>query len=446
MNGTVLNVTSTRGTARSTSYKDNPDGRVTFSGGYTHEIFNCLRQKYGFKFNFKLSKGFGLKFPNGSFTGVVGALLDGYDYAMEAGWNWDRFQVIDFLPACTFESLTFLTAIPHSQPQWDLVRRPFAPVTWLAVAITSMVLSIFLTFDLSFASSWSGENRFPSLNLVGIEIIGRSILEQSSGVVEHSTLQSLRILSAGWLLGLIVLGTLYKAKLTTLMAYPFMTSVPSDFEQLADSDYKVYLHDLGGLPEITFSSTTNPKLIHLRKRFIKEKSLFKCIAATISEHRTACITLGLNGAFEAVRNFSNIYGKVMVRKAPTKRFLFLPGGGVLRRGQPFFHQFSKTVHWMIDSGLVYKFQKNEDFKMKLRGSRWSKERVRFEEWRGPDEAEKGPVAINFHDVAGVVGVSGIFMVACSFLFGFEHVIFRWRQKSEMTRDINNARIFKTYNY
>jgi len=54
----------------------------------------------------------------------------------------------------------------------------------------------------------------------------------------------IRVFMSFWLLFALVFTTAYKAKLTTLMGFPFRNSVPETFQQLADSDFGVGLNGI----------------------------------------------------------------------------------------------------------------------------------------------------------------------------------------------------------
>ena len=425
LNGTTLNVTATKGIHRAMDYEELENGTVVFAGGYVHRIFFSLKEKFGFKYKFTLSRGFGHKSPNGTFNGVIGALQSGkFDYAMEAGSNSDRYAVVEYLPLVAYETLSFLTRIPTHEPKIELVFEPFKLETWFALFCTMLLLAVVFGVLAVASSKLVGKSNVHIREhlQMGLEFTVTTILEQGyEGSLLDSGIQLLRMLATAWLLSLIVLGTAYKAKLTTLMAYPALEAVPSTFDELADSDYTVFLHELGGLPELVFKTATNPKLVQIRRRLKVQKSLHNCIEETV-KIRAACVALGFNSMFMASKNFSNIDGKVMIRKAPHTLLSFMHAAPLMKKGQPFARHFAKTVHTLNAMGLTSKFILDEEDAQLRKGKRWAKERTQSEKWRlrEPD----GPQPIKLVEVLGVIIVYTVMVCICSIAFATEKMQYR----------------------
>ena len=429
LNGTLLKVTSSKGNSRSMNYKELENGTAIFDGGYSHKIFYSLQQKFGFKYEFRLSNGFGIMLPNGSFTGAIGALQRGdYDFAIEAGLKSERFAATEYMPPGTYECLTFLTRIPQSETNWILMYATFTPQMWTALSCSMFIFSIGYGLLAVVANILMVKRYKLRKGLqMGFEFVISSLLDQSwegttGGNKLSDELVALRLAMIAWLLPVVVIGTAYKAKLTTLMAYPAVGKVPTNFDQLAASDYKIYLHAIpGGLPEFIFRTTTNPSLINVRSRLIREKSLFKCIDETV-RLKAACITLGANGMFEASKNFSNTAGIVMVRMAPTNLYPFLPGAPILRKGQPFAQHFASTIRTMFDMGLMYKFQGDEETSQALKGRRWARYRTMEEPWRLPQA--DGPKPTTKEEIYGVLIVYAVLIIASLMVFITERLHYR----------------------
>ena len=443
LNGTFLRVTSSKGNYRSMNYRELPNGAVGFAGGYSHEIFFCLRRKFNFNYKFFLSKGFGLKLPNGTFTGVIGNLQSGKaDYAMETGFNADRFVAVEYMPPAVFESLTFLTKIPEQQTKYFIVFEPFTVETWGALLLTGILLAFIYSCLISMSQMMdrNHELAFWKNFQGGLGFYIRPFLDQGIVTMSWNHFTKLRLIATAWLVAVIILGTGYRAKLTTLMAYPLLEVLPNNFNELAASDFIIYLHDIGGVPQAIFQS--NPTLRSVLARMRKEKSLLKCIGATVTEH-AACVTLGDNGIFEGVKNFSNVDGKLMVHKAPTNLYPFLPGAPVLRKGQAFGTNFAKAIRRIFDMGIVYKFQADEARFEARNGKTWARSRASTEPWRQPEP--RGPQPIVIEEIVAVL-ILYLFVVtlaSAGFLFELGVTLYRRRCEylgtydGEVTREISD---------
>ena len=407
LNGTILRVTGSKGTERSGIFTETK-GTVDLVGGFSLKIFQCLQQRHGFKYTMFLSRGFGLQLKNGSFTGVVGALQAGKaDYGIEAGLNFDRFKVVEYLPPTVFETLTFFTAEPSPKAKWSILHGAFTGSTWAGLTVAASVMAG-LMIGIQYVDH--------SVN-TGAEFVIKALLEQGCDNLEAEKRKSVKLMISVWLLVSIVLGTAYKAKLTTLLTYPILETVPADFDELAQSDYEIYLHDLGGLPEAILAKSTNPSLIEIREKMHKEKSLLKCINATLNS-RAACIALGLNAQFQVVKHF-NSRGRTGIEKAKKTAYSSLPGGPLLRKGLPFAKNFAKTIRNIFDTGLIYKFQEDEDATHKKRRVSKNITSCSASEPRGKDEDEAQPIYLK--DIIGVFAVYVVLLLVSMCVFCFEIV-------------------------
>ena len=254
LNGSTLKVTSALGNLRGSNYRVFENFSVEFIGGYGHQILTALQQKFGCNYVFKPNTGYGIKSADGRFDGVVGGLQRGeFDYAIDAGFNVERFEVTEFLPPVIFESLTFLVGLPLMKPKRNLVATPFHPKAWAVILLLAVGFSVILgSFPaiLLKAEGRDGKKHYLRHILRSLLFASSSLLDEPQGASYFkSRFLSKKLLAASWLLTSIVLGTAYTARLTTLMTFPEAETVPTNLDELAATDYNMYLHQIGGMPE-----------------------------------------------------------------------------------------------------------------------------------------------------------------------------------------------------
>ncbi|XP_055950962.1 glutamate receptor ionotropic, delta-1-like [Argiope bruennichi] len=116
--------------------------------GIDIKLLQLLAEKLNFEYTIFLPKDdgrYGILYENGSWTGVTGMLQRGevdistlYSPIIE-----ERMPVLDFsLPYYTLEK-TFATDLPHPQPNYTVLLRPFQLDVWIALA-TFLILPIIL--------------------------------------------------------------------------------------------------------------------------------------------------------------------------------------------------------------------------------------------------------------------------------------------------------------
>jgi len=94
-----------------------------------------------------------------------------------------------------------------------------------------------------------------------VNFIINSLLDQDTGFLPLSG--PLRCFVAFWLFFTLVITSVYRSKLVTLMAFPVMQQIPRTFEELAYSDYKVGFMKHGDSAYNTLAASSDPVYVKL---------------------------------------------------------------------------------------------------------------------------------------------------------------------------------------
>ena len=396
MNGTILSIVSSKGLERSISFQEAANGTIELQGGFSNSILRCLQRKYNFSYKVGLRNGFGKKLQNGTFTGIVGALQsEEAEYTMDIGSSTDRFQTVTFLPMTVYAGAVFFTRIPSQVTDWNLVHRPFEMALWIlllfcisGVGFVEIMLVVIARFVRKDSCDISYKNAYGK----SVGYLLRHLLEQSEEDPMSGRYKALKAVGTAWVFSAVIISTAYKAKLTTLRSYAPEEDVPRNFEELANSNYKIILHHVGGIFLKGFETSTNLVLQRVAKRLVLEKSLLKCFQLAVTSN-AACVTMNINGVFAGYKNFSSVNGELMLRMSDDQSFPLL-GGPATKKGAIFSNGFSKTIRQMFDMGLVRRFQDSEDNTQRHNGKLWAKGLAERESWRQGQHEGPQPIVIS----------------------------------------------------
>src|ERR1051325_4156581 len=95
--------------------------------------------------------------------------------------------------------------------------------------------------------------------------------------------EPLRIFTIFWLLFALLIGTAYRSKLVTFLAFPDIEEPPKTFEELANSNYHIGLQYIKGAAYQVFKNSKNPTYVKIFQRMSLEESDVECfLSAGIS--------------------------------------------------------------------------------------------------------------------------------------------------------------------
>ena len=409
MNGTVLSVVSSLGVERSMKFtKDPSTGNYSLAGGFANKIFSTLQRKYNFAYDLQV-------FPN--FKPVLGLLQSGEaDYTMQCGMTPDRHKFVHYLPVPSFSSLVFFTKQPSHVIDWALIRKPFEPSLWSIVLLAAAgTVTVHLLVVRFLHLRQGGYYR-------SVGYVLRPLLEQGINDNYWMNFVTLEIVTVFWLFATIIVCTAYKAKLTMLRSHSPEEEVPNSYEELAHSDYGVYLHFLGGMFYKMLKSARNPVIQKISERLQPEKSLENCLNFVLKE-KSACIAMDSNGAFKGYGYFSDPNGQLLIRKSVDRSFQAL-GAPAVRKNALFATGFAKTVRILLDMGLVVKFQQEEDRMEKTQGKLRGKNVEQIERLGLTRDDGDGPKAITLEEFLVLIFIIAFLAVSSALILLVELMVFK----------------------
>jgi hypothetical protein len=115
---------------------------------------------------------------------------------------------------------------------WEAIFWPFNFVLWMYLLGSMIALILCMSLMSKLLRRIGGKKR----TWTAAEFILGTFLEQSFDLPERVPL---RIITTVWLAFALVMGTGYRSKLVTALAFPVINKPPETFKELADSGYKV---------------------------------------------------------------------------------------------------------------------------------------------------------------------------------------------------------------
>lgn len=158
----------------------------------------------------------------------------------------------------------------------------------------------------------SGENWSLSVQIL---FLLSTFLEQDSPVLERTKSQPLRAFVILWFFFTMVLTTVYRSKMVTLLAFPVLGSLPRTFDELAFSDYEVGFMKHGDSAYNTLAASTDPVYVKL----VAEMEIFagvglECLEKVV-KYKYGCIAYDFALVHLRERNLSD---------SDTRKLVFAP--------------------------------------------------------------------------------------------------------------------------
>lgn len=250
----------------------------------------------------------GKRLKNGTWIGSVGDILSGRaDMASFNGHIHNRHQFVDWSAPLTYEWMVFITHKQKSFFSPSAIYRPFPISLW--VGFVASVVIICVTFKL--ISKFASQSYLP-IDLKGmIMFIFSSFMEQDAQFyLEILHLHSVRVLTSFWFLFALVISTAYRGKLVSLIAFPALSWVPTTFDELAYSNYRVGLNVFGkgGATYTVLSTSKSP----VYQTFFKRMELYPNPVHCLNEafhNDFGCLMVKSVADFFGAKNFTDKFGR-----------------------------------------------------------------------------------------------------------------------------------------
>ncbi|CAL8111654.1 unnamed protein product [Orchesella dallaii] len=324
LNGKLLKISLTQTRALAEAYLPAPGDGVNNGrrGKWTYLLHEFLMVKFNFTYTMFLSTGMdgnpgeggtGLQLKNGTWIGITGDLLYGRaDMGLAFANTPKRTQFIGFTDTyydtCC---LTFVTGQPSKVFSALALFWPFDVDLWgcLVCAVIVSLLIFIVVFKLVargylyLDDSWSTGILLQSLL--------SPLIEQD---FTDPTSSTLRCFFAFWSFFAMIVNTLYRSKLVTLLAFPVLVDVPETFEQLAHSNFKVGFMKHGDSAYNTLAASTDPVYVKLiREMEIIRGVGLECLEKVVSQENYACIAYDFDVTYLMGRNFSDANSRKIVQ-------------------------------------------------------------------------------------------------------------------------------------
>ncbi len=110
-----------------------------------HGIIQTISNYYDFKYNItSCNYEWGLKLPNGTWTGIIGKLVTNESDIGVSGitLTGDRLEAVDFSIPFMFSPITFITASFSAQYSKSLVIDAFHPLVWFSIIFSYISIGL----------------------------------------------------------------------------------------------------------------------------------------------------------------------------------------------------------------------------------------------------------------------------------------------------------------
>lgn len=223
------------------------DGRYHPKRGFYKWWLDEAMLKFNFTYDISWASfggGTGKLLKNGTWVGATGDIFYGKaDCAFIVGEIYSRHKFLGWSSSISYEWVIFVTHKPRISYSPMAIFWPFMPLVWGLFLVSLFVMSLSLTVIAHFAinvnrkvTSYSGYFKMFGYMLA-------TFMEQDKR--EPMKESSVRILCGFWLLFAMVIATAYRGRLVSLIAFPVNTWVPTTFNELANSNFKVALNVVG---------------------------------------------------------------------------------------------------------------------------------------------------------------------------------------------------------
>lgn len=182
---------------------------------------------------------------------------------------------------------------------------PFEISLWVSIIISTLIIMVWFYLVTRFLQRLHLEPSALSTINTQVLLIVAPYLEQDSPIQPIS--HTLRCFIALWEFFIMIITTLYRSKLVTLLAFPVLGIVPKTFDELAFSKFEVGFMRNGDSAYNTFVRSTDPVYVSLTQRMEVMKGInLDCLKKVVNKEQYACIGYNFDIMYLHQRNFSDL--------------------------------------------------------------------------------------------------------------------------------------------
>lgn len=259
-------------------------------------------------FQSSLSGGTGKRLKNGTWLGAVKDILSGSaDMAVFIGHIYNRHEFVEWSAPLTYEWLAFITHKPRSGYSPASIFKPFPIILWIYFLASLGVICITFKIIIRFTH---GPPFYLSVRKALFYLFASFMEQDSDYYLNITQLSPVRTLLAFWFLFALILSTAYRGKLVSLIAFPDLTWVPSTFEDLAGSSYRVGVNVLGkgGAAYSVLSTSKSPVFQTLFNKMEIYPDAAVCLKEGLLKNIGCIMWKSIADSTEA-KNFTDKFGR-----------------------------------------------------------------------------------------------------------------------------------------
>lgn len=268
--------------------ENDANGKPIYDGSHVrlfHEaslIFNFTYEL----FSDEEAGSYGEILPNGSWTGMIGAVTsETYDLVLYLGPSLIWQPLFDFSGSLSGAAVRFMTPRPTSEIRWQAFLHPFRLTLWVALMalFVFVLISILIVMYVATTMLPKKVTRFPPVIATTMMTFAIA-MEQTAHIP-----RGVRMICGAWLVFSIIIGTAYKSQVMSSLTLPFSEKPPSTYQELAQhKDYKSILNNIGGLEVAYFQSNDSQLISTIAKTMKYEPVPINCIAKAVLNPKTVC--------------------------------------------------------------------------------------------------------------------------------------------------------------
>ncbi|OXA53986.1 Glutamate receptor 2 [Folsomia candida] len=146
----------------------------------------------------------------------------------------------------------------------------------------------------------------------------------------------LRCMAALWLFFTLIITTIYRSKMVSLLAFPLYEDLPESYEDLVNSDYTYAFLREGDSGWDFLRASTHPVFVKFvaNMEVIGAKGGLDCMRGVVTKRKYACIIYSISSPYVIARNMSDAEARDLVLAPETTYMVFvgiaLQGGSIYR--------------------------------------------------------------------------------------------------------------------
>ncbi|XP_041976503.1 ionotropic receptor 40a [Aricia agestis] len=337
---------------------------VNVTGGRDHKLLSLMANKLNFRYKYfdppDRSQGSSIS-GNGTFKGVLGLIWKRKaDFFLgDVTVTWERLQAVEFSFLTLADSGAFLTHAPDKLSETIAVIRPFRWEVWPFLCFTLLVSGPALWLVIAAPSLWRGQgNQLRLLNNC-CWFTTTLFLRQSSSKEPSSTFKARLVTVLISLGATYVIGDMYSANLTSLLAKPAkekpIGTLQALEEAMRDSGYELVVERYSSSLSILQNGTgVYGRLARLmrRQRVQRVRSVEVGVRMVLSKRRVAILggreTLYYDTERFGSHNF-HLSEKLYTRYSAI----------ALQIGCPYLETFNNVVMALFEAGILIKMTTDE---------------------------------------------------------------------------------------